>query len=109
QKEIPDLSKFDLSEDQKKQLNEKAKHLVTQISENLDIKNELASLKMDLEQLELEYEHFKKTTEGQTFYPIAFKRNIKANRVLEFWLDIENLAEQKKKIGFIKKLIYRFK
>ena len=109
QKEIPDLSKFDLSEGQKKQLNEKAKHLVTQISENLDIKNELASLKMDLEQLELEYEHFKKTTEGQTFYPIAFKRNIKANRVLEFWLDIEKLAEQKKKIGFIKKLIYRFK
>ena len=59
QKEIPDLSQFKLSDNEKTNLKEKVTTLVDQLSENLDKKNELALLKLQLENIQTEHEHFK--------------------------------------------------
>ncbi len=109
QKEIPDLSQFNLSDNEKAKLKEKATMLLSEISENLDKKNELALLNLQLENIKTEYEHFKKTYTGNADKTIEFKRNITTEQILQFWITIETIANRLKKIGFIKRLIFRLK
>lgn len=109
QKEIPDLSQFNLSDDEKANLQEKASTLVALLSENLDKKNELASLKLQLESVETEYEHFKEKYKDKVEKTVEFKRNITAAKILQFWIAIETFTNRRKKIGFIKRFIFRLK
>jgi KaiC/GvpD/RAD55 family RecA-like ATPase len=109
QKEIPDLSKFNLTNTQKADIKEKATALVTQLSENLDKKNELASLKLQIDNLKTEYEHFKETYKGKTEKDVELKKNITAEKILELWISLEILGEKRKNINFIRRFIYRLK
>lgn len=107
QKEIPDLSKFNLSETEKVNLKEKTTMLVVQLSENLDKKNELALLKLQIENIETEYEYFRETYKDKTEKTVQFKRNITSQKILEFWITLETLENRRKKIEFIRRFIYR--
>nr|WP_315175368.1 AAA domain-containing protein [uncultured Flavobacterium sp.] len=109
QKEIPDLSQFNLSDNEKSNLKEKVTTLVTHLSENLDKKNELALLKLQLENIETEYEYFKETYKEKTEKKVEFKRNITAEKILQFWIIIETFANRRKKVNFINRLIFRLK
>lgn len=109
QKEIPDLSKFDLTNVQKTEIKAKIATLVTELSENLDKKNELALLKLQIENIKTEYEHFKETYRKKKEKLAEFKKNITAEKVLEFWIILELLEKRQKEIGFIKRIIFRFK
>lgn len=109
QKEIPDLSEFDLTEFQKNELKEKSAALLMQLSEQLDFKNELAQLKVQIENVQTEYEHFKETHKNLTQNTLAFKNKITAQEILTFWVFLEALAQKNKPVGFIKRLIFRFK
>jgi len=109
QKAIPDLSRFSLTNDQKTEIKVKSANLVTQLSENLDKKNELASLKLQIDHIETEYEHFKETYKGQIEKNVELKKSITAEKILELWIALEVLGERRKKIGFIRRFIYRQK
>lgn len=109
QKEIPDLSKFNLTDTQKADIKENASTLVTQLSENLDKKNELAMLKLQIDNLKTEYEHFKETHKTKTEKSVELKRNITAEKILELWIFLEILGEKRKKINFIRRFIFRLK
>lgn len=109
QKEIPDLSKFNLTNTQKAGIKEKATALVIQLSENLEKKNELASLKLQVDNLKTEYKHFKETYKGTTEKEAELKKNITAEKILELWISLEILGEKRKNINFIRRFIYRLK
>jgi hypothetical protein len=109
QKEIPDLSNFILTNAQKTEITLKTAALGTQLSENLAKKNELASLKLHLDNIKTEYEHFKETYKDKPRKIIELKRNITAGQILELWITLETLARRRKKIGFIRRFIYRLK
>ncbi len=109
QKEIPDLSQFNLSDTEKVDLKDKTAMLITQLSENLDKKNEIASLKLQIDNIKTEYEHFKEAYKGQTGKNVELKKSITAQKILELWLSLEALGKRQKKIGFIRKFIYRLK
>ncbi|MGJ7030859.1 AAA domain-containing protein [Niabella hirudinis] len=109
QKEIPDLSRFELTTAQKTEIKVKIATLVTLLSENLDKKNELALLKLQIDNIKTEYEHFKETYKDNTEKTVAFKKNITAEKILEFWVTLETLGERGKKIGFITRFIYQLK
>ena len=109
QKEIPDLSKFNLSDAQKTDIKEKTTTLVTQLSENLNEKNELASLKLQIDNIQTEYGHFKETYKGKTEKKVELKKNITAEKILELWVSLEALGEKRKKINLIRRFIYRLK
>ena len=109
QKEIPDLSKFNLTNAQKTEIKEMTVTLVTQLSENLEKKNELASLKLQIDNIKTEYEHFKVTYDGQAEKNIEFKKNITAEKILELWITLDLLGKRQKKIGFIRRFIYQLK
>jgi len=109
QKEIPDLSKFNLTNTQTADIKEKATTLVTQLSENLDKKNEVATLKLQIDNLKTEYEHFKETYKGKTEKDVELKKNITAEKILELWISLEIIGEKRKNINFIRRFIYRLK
>lgn len=109
QKEIPDLSQFNLSDTEKVNLKDKTATLITQLSENLDKKNELASLKLQIDNIKTEYEHFKKTYKDQTGKKVELKKNIAAEKILELWISLEALEKRRKKFGFIRRFIYQLK
>lgn len=83
--------------------------LVAQLSENLDKKNELASLKFQIENFKTEYEHFKETYKGKTQKTVELKKNITSEKILELWVSIESFVNSRKKIGFISRFIHRLK
>jgi RecA/RadA recombinase len=109
QKEIRDLSNFKLTDTEKVKLKEKTATLSTQLSEYLDKKNELALLKMQIENIKIEYQHFQETYKMQLNKSVEFKKTVKSNSILTFWVIIENLAIKRKRIGFFRRLIYRIK
>lgn len=109
QKEIPDLLKFELTDRQKTEITNKASSLFTQLTENLDKKNELASLKLQIDNLNTEYQHFKETHKARIEKNLEFKRNITSKKILELWVSLEALEEKGKKINFINRFIFRLK
>ena len=109
QKEIPNLSKFNLTNDEKAEIKGKTAMLIAQLSENLDKKNELALLKQQIDNIKTEYEHFKEAYKYETGNNIEFKKNITAEKILELWILLEAPGKTQKKPGFIKRLIYRLK
>ncbi len=109
QKEIPDLSKFNLTDTQKTEIKEKSATLVTELSKNLDKKNELASLNLLVENIKTEYEHFKETYKDKTEKNVEFKKNITAQKILELWIALEVLEKKRNKINFIRRFIFRLK
>ncbi|UXX77790.1 AAA domain-containing protein [Reichenbachiella carrageenanivorans] len=109
QKAIPDLSEFHLGDEEKTNLKEKATTLIAELSGNLHKKNELALLRLQLENFETEYEHFKETYKDKAKKVVAFKRAITVDNILQLWIKLEAFGNRKRKIGFIKRLIFRLK
>lgn len=106
---IPDLSSFQLTEAEREELRQKTSGLLAQLSENLEKKNKLAALKVEIDNIETEYEHFKETNKNKTTTPAYFKRRITAEKMLEFWITLEQLAKSGKKVGYLKRLVFRWK
>lgn len=109
QKGIPNLSTYSLTNAQKAAIKEKARELVTQLSENLDKKNELAVLKLQINNLKTEYEHFREVHKAKSENIIELKKNITAKKILELWVSLEVLGVSRKKVNFIRRFIYRLK
>lgn len=109
QTNIPDLSRFSLSDKDKVKIKENTQTLFLQLIEYLFKKNELALLKQELDNIKTEYQHFQNTYEEQTEESIKFKQTITADALLSLWLSIENQAKKGKRFGFIRKLIFRIK
>jgi len=109
QKALPDLSNFKLNREEKGKLWLKTEELVTTLAENLDKKNQLAKYKLEIENTKTEYHHFKESYKTENIKEVGLRRNLKADRILRFWLSIENLTKKQSSIGFIQKLIYWIK
>lgn len=109
QKPIPDLLPFNLSDTEKHTLKNKTAALFSKLSDNLEKKNELALLKLQFENIKTEFEHFKDTYKDKAENKVEFKKNITAKKVLELWISLEELGKNRKKIGFIRRLIYLIK
>jgi hypothetical protein len=107
QKEVPDLSAFQLTKDQRTQIREKANLLVDHLADNLDKKNELALLRVQTENIATEFQHFQNSYPDHIFTKSYFKKNISSHKVLRLWLSVESTARKGKKIGWIRKLMNR--
>ncbi|MDN3594135.1 AAA domain-containing protein [Zunongwangia endophytica] len=109
QKQVPDLSQFNLSIKKENYLKDNIANLLTQISENQDNKNELALLKLEIDQFKTEFRHFKDTYQDKIIEPLNFRKSISAEKILKLWVSLDAYAEKENKPGFFKRLLYRFK
>lgn len=106
QTEIPDLSTWMLSAENEKNLQQSNSLLFEQLSEKLEFKNELASLKLVIKNVEKEYEHF--TSSNFLSAELLFKKNIKSTQLLSLWITIENYEQTGKKFNWWRTLFFLF-
>lgn len=69
----------------------------------------MASLKLQIDNIKTEYKHFKETDKDKTEKKIEFKKNITSEKILELWIFLEIFEKNRKKINFIRRLIFRLK
>lgn len=106
QTEIPDLSDFRLKEENEQTLRESNTQLFAEISEKLELKNELALLKLEIENIKTEYQHFINST--SLFTNISFKKNISSDQLLSLWIVLEDYEQSGKKLKWWHKLSFPF-
>lgn len=101
---IPDLSEWRLSDEQIKSLKESTTLLFAQLTEKLELKNELATLKLNIEKIETEYQHF--SFSNPTFADVRFKNDINSDQLLALWIKIEDYEQSGVKFNWWRKLIF---
>jgi hypothetical protein len=106
QTKIPDLSDWRLSFEETASLQKSNSLLFAQLSEKLEFKNELASLKLEIENIETEYQHF--SFANTLFTEVRFKKNVCSDQLLSLWITIENYEQSGKKFNWWRKLIFHF-
>lgn len=107
QTDIPDLSEYNLTDKEKAEITLTCKNLFNQLSEYLHEKNELALLKQELETLTTEYKHFQE--ENTVENDIDFLKTTTADKILSFWVAIDNQIITNKTLTWWRKLLFRFK
>lgn len=107
QTDIPDLSNFNLLENEKIILKQTCENLFNQLLKYLQQKNELALLKQELDSLTTEYKHFQ--DENKPEYDFDFLKSLSADNLLALWVALEKEALSTKKLNWWRKLLYWFK
>ncbi|SIS70401.1 Protein of unknown function [Chryseobacterium ureilyticum] len=106
QTEVPDLSSCRLTQEQEQTLIQSNTSLFTELTEKLELKNELALLKLETEKIKTEYQHF---TDGVSLaIEIRFKKNVSSDQVLSLWITLEEYEKTGKKFYWLRKLIFPF-
>lgn len=101
QEDLPDLSSWYMEKQEILQLNAKSQKLFIALSDMLEKKNALAAFRLELDNLELERNHFEKyCNELYTTIPIlkSFKK-VNTQSALKLWLTCEDYASRNKTIG----------
>ncbi len=107
QTDIPDLSQFNLSDEERSNIKHNCENLFNQLSEYLHQKNELALLKQELDSLITEHKHFQ--DENKIENDFDFLKRTTADHLLALWVAIENQALTNKKLTWWRQLQYWFR
>lgn len=107
QTDIPDLSQFNLLEEEKSNIKYTCENLFNQLSAYLLQKNELALLKQEIDCLTTEYKHFH--DENKIENDIDFLKSTTSENLLALWIALENQALSNKKLTWWRKLLFWFK
>ncbi|MGE8377430.1 MAG: AAA domain-containing protein [Sphingobacterium sp.] len=107
QSDIPDLSTFRLTDKELTQIKQKNSELLIQLTEKLAEKNELATLKLLLENIKTEQQHFLHTV--QTSVDFKMNGSLSSDRLLALWNSITDQERTGKQFNWWKKLVYRFR
>lgn len=107
QSEIPDMADWRLSDNQALHLQEFTTDLFSQLTEKLELKNELASLSLEIENIETEYLHFTSAVSDPQA-DLLFKKNVSSDQLLSLWITIENYELSNKKFNWWRKITFPF-
>jgi len=107
QSDIPDLSKFQLNDKVFTQLKQQNSELLLQLTEKLAQKNELATLKLLVENIKTEQQHFLNAVKSIADFKL--NRNLSSDRLLALWNSVSDQEHTGKQFNWWKKLIYRFR
>ncbi|WP_262152683.1 AAA domain-containing protein [Chryseobacterium foetidum] len=106
QSEIPNLSEFMLTDEDEQFKRQSNSVLFTELSEKLEQKNELAALKLEIDKIKTEYNHFTKNIH----FPrtIIFKKNINSEQLLSLWITLGKYEQSGKKLKWWNKVTFPF-
>ncbi|MFT3904049.1 MAG: AAA domain-containing protein [Niabella sp.] len=109
QTEMPDLSAFNLSDQEEAKIKQDVQILFQQLAECLLKKNELALLRQELDNIRTEHLYFKKAYANEIDTSVSFGKNLTADAWLSLWHVIQRQENKRKAFGFIKRLIFRIR
>lgn len=106
----PNMSKWELAPEPKKQLSETVKYLSAELNEMLYRKNRIAEIEQELLELQPEQYYFNEYYNTFEGLPENELKGLTSQKILSLWLEYEQYAERNDKLGIIKKLsiIFRF-
>lgn len=106
QSEIPNLSEFMLTDEDEQSMRQSNSVLFTELLEKLERKNELAALKLEIDKIKTEYNHFTKNIDFSK--AIHFKKKINSDQLLSLWITLVNYEQSGKKLKWWNKLTFPF-
>jgi len=106
QSKVPDLSNFRLEEEQEQSLMQSTSLLFIELAEKLEVKNELALLKLEIDKIKTEHKHF--TDDIALATEIRFKKNVSSDQLLLLWITLEDYEKTGKRFYWWRKLIFPF-
>ncbi|MDQ0065148.1 hypothetical protein J2T03_001031 [Chryseobacterium lathyri] len=80
--------------------------LFTELAEKLELKNELALLKLEIDKIKTEHHHF--TDDVALITEIRFKKNVSSDQLLSLWITLEDYEKTGKRFYWWRKLIFSF-
>lgn len=104
---IPDLSEFNLSDQEKVNIKQGCKNLFNELTTYLHQKNELALLKQELDSLATEYKHFQE--ENRFEQDDDLLKNVTSDYLLSLWAALEIQALTNKTLTWWRKLVLLFR
>jgi superfamily I DNA and/or RNA helicase len=107
QTDIPDLSQFQMLNQEESNLRINCTNLFNHLSECLLQKNELALLNQEIDCLTTEYQHFQ--DENSIGHDLDCFKNKTSDYILALWVSLENQASTNKKPTWFWKLIFWFR
>jgi RecA/RadA recombinase len=107
QKPLPDMAAWNISLEERKEIDQSLHNLYGTLSTMLAKKNELSQIQQELDALELEYKHFCEYSSYGKEHTLYLKPSITSTKALELWLFCEKYAEREKMPGFFGRLINR--
>jgi superfamily I DNA and/or RNA helicase/very-short-patch-repair endonuclease len=107
QSDIPDLSKFQLSDPESINLRKACETRFEDLSKYLKEKNDIALLKQELDSLTTEYRHF--LDEHHLEESLEFFKNKTSDQLLALWVTLENQTTTNKIPNWLRKLIIWFR
>lgn len=107
----PDMSAWVLAADKQGQLSSEVKKLSDELNEMLYAKNRIAEIEQELLTLRPERHYFEEyfATLQSHRQASAELSGLSSQKLLDLWLEYENFAEGKSKLGFLKKLVLTFR
>ena len=105
--DLPDTSSWKIKSDE----HNRIKSAEAELRKKLALKNELASLLAERDQLEKEYDHFKEYASAE--YPDknvpVFSKVIPASKILDYIAEHELLLRSNRKAGVFRKFVWKFR
>lgn len=106
QVDLPDLSDYQLTDEKRFILTESNSLLFAELSEKLEQKNQLAHLKLEIDAVKTEFEHFTNST--ATFFEARFSKRANSHQLLSLWIKLEDYENANKKLKWWHQLIFPF-
>ncbi|MDR0503061.1 MAG: DUF2726 domain-containing protein [Treponema sp.] len=105
QKELPDMSDWELSVESRKSMNQSLQYQYRAISAMLEKRNELSQIKQELDAIELEYRHFIVYYEYDENLPSYYiKPVVASNSLLKLWFTCDKHIKRNKLSMFLERL-----
>lgn len=100
----PDMAAWTLWPEEKAQLNQTVTSLSRELSEMLDGKNRIAAIEQELLQLTPEQHYFGEYYSSYEQAPGYELKGLSSQKILSLWLEYEQYAQEKRKLGLLRKI-----
>ncbi len=106
----PDMSAWVLEPEEKSQLDQEVTVLSKELSEMLNVKNRIAAIEQEFLQLTPEQHYFSEYYNTYAQAPKDEVKGLSSQKILSLWLEYEQHAQQKSKLGLLQKIsiLFRF-
>lgn len=107
--EYPDMSDWEMPPEERQQLDKETTALAQELNEMLNAKNRIAEIEQELLRLTPEQHYFAEYYETCSHTPIEHLGKLSSQKILALWMELEQHAEQKTRLGLLQKISIMFR
>ena len=105
----PDMSDWEMPPEERQQLDKETTALAQELNEMLNAKNRIAEIEQELLRLTPEQYYFAEYYETCSHTPIVHLGKLSSQKILALWMELEQHAERKTRLGLLQKISIMFR